>query len=221
MTSSGVASRYASLSILLWISVLVLFTLRYRHDARAWIVGFVVTALAFASGQPTLTAMSESGLNQNELAIAMRLGLANGYLYAPRPPRRSRCSSRIRHTRLRRATTRIAGWSASESTADIGACSRARDGRPPRSLRAGLSIAQSVRMSGWFGSREGRRSKCVVITDPRSASSARARSATTAGRRRGDTDRRHRPRIRRRRAQRRTTSTRPSPIVDGEESRPV
>lgn len=158
----GVASRYASLSILLWISVLVLFTLRYRHDARAWIVGFVVTALAFASGQPTLTAMSESSLNQNELAIAMRLGLANGYLYAP-PPETIPMFKRIGHYPF-----------TSSYDEDCGLVGKRIDSTSVQQPKPGTTghldrfepalNPQSVRMSGWFGSREGK-VKCVVITD--------------------------------------------------------
>jgi hypothetical protein len=158
----GVASRYASLSILLWLSIVVLFALRYRHDARAWIVGFVVTALAFASGQPTVNAMRASTLSQDELAIAMRLGLSEGYTYAPSPEAVPMFKA-IGHYPF-----------TSEFDDDCGLLGKRIDAGSVQQPQAGTAghldrfepaaNPRSVRIAGWFGSQDGA-VECVVLTD--------------------------------------------------------
>jgi hypothetical protein len=158
----GVASRYASLSIMLWIAVLALCVIRFRPDPRVWLLGFAVAALAFASGQPTLASMRTAGLAQDELAIALRMGVATGYPYAPRPTDVPRFQA-MGHYPF-----------SSDFDDDCGLLGRRID---PGSIdpigpseKGNLDRFEasynpdSVRLVGWFGSALGD-TDCVVFTD--------------------------------------------------------
>jgi hypothetical protein len=158
----GVTSRYASLSILLWIAVLGLAALRFHRDARLWAFGFAIVALAFASGQPTMDGMRHAGLPQDELAIALRLDVSAGYTYAPRPSDIALFKSADHYPftddfhgdcgMLRRRLDRDAIVSPSAtSTGNLDRFEAAYN-------------ADSVRLAGWYGSSEGE-TRCVVFTD--------------------------------------------------------
>jgi hypothetical protein len=158
----GVTSRYASLSILLWIAVLALGALRFQRDVRAWPLGFVVVALAFASGQPTLDGMRRAGLPQDELAIALRMNVSTGYPYAPRPEDVALFKS-MGHYPF-----------SSDFAGDCGLLGRRieRDSIVPPSTTSTGNLdrfdvaynAESVRLAGWYASIGGD-TRCVVFTD--------------------------------------------------------
>lgn len=158
----GVASRYASLSILLWIAVLALCVMRFRPDLRVWPFGFAVVALAFASGQPTLASMRSAARAQDELAIAVRMGVSEGYPYAPRPDDVPRFQA-MGHYPF-----------SSDFTADCGQLGQRLERSSIVTLdsdeRGNLDRFEtaynpaSVRMSGWFASAQGK-TRCVLFTD--------------------------------------------------------
>lgn len=158
----GVASRYASLGILLWIAVLALCVLRFRADLRVWPFAFGLVALAFAAGQPTMAGMRSAALPQDELAIALRMDVSAGYPYAPKPTDVPLFES-VDHYPF-----------SSNFEADCGLLGKRID---PRSVRPTDAATRgnldrfdsaynpaSVRLVGWFGSAKGD-TRCVVFTD--------------------------------------------------------
>jgi hypothetical protein len=75
----GTTSRYFSLSALCWCGLAVLAVIVRPHDVRLLGAGLVVAGLAFVGGQPTVAQMRASVPQQDELAIAMRLGVSQNY----------------------------------------------------------------------------------------------------------------------------------------------
>jgi hypothetical protein len=158
----GVASRYASLSILLWTAALALLVIRFRPDPRVLAAGIVITTLAFAGGHSSVVAQKASTLTQNELAIATRLGFSTGYPAAP-DDRMIPLFRRLGHYPFR-----------SSFKADCGLLGRRIDPatvrRPNAASRGNLDRFEppandrSVRLAGWFGSEEGA-TRCVVFTN--------------------------------------------------------
>jgi hypothetical protein len=158
----AVTSRYGSLAALAWVALLVLLVLALRQQPRAWLSLLAVTALAFVAGQPTLAAMKVSAVQQDELAIAMRLGLSSGYTYGPQD----------RFVPLFRS---IGHYPFSDDfDADCGMLDRTISRgaiRTPEGTTGGnldrlepALNAQSVRMTGWFGSEDGD-VRCILIAD--------------------------------------------------------
>jgi hypothetical protein len=75
----GASSRYYSLSALCWSALLVLAALVFPRDGRFLVVTAFVGALAFVGGQPSMAEVRESNHRQDELSIAMDLGISQGY----------------------------------------------------------------------------------------------------------------------------------------------
>jgi hypothetical protein len=158
----GVAGRYASLAILLWSAVLVLCVLLFRPAPWVWLGGFVVAALAFAGGQPSVEALRVSTLNQNQLAVAIRLGVSEGDPLAPAP-------------RAIPVMKKLGQYPfASSFHTDCGLLGKTIDRgslAPPDPKSAGHldrfeppTNSRSVRLTGWFAS-EDAKTRCVVFTD--------------------------------------------------------
>ena len=158
----GVASRYASLSILLWVAVLALLVIRFGRDPRVFGAGFAITALAFSGGHASVVEQRASTLNQNELAIATRLGLSEGYPAAP-DERQIPMFKKLGHYPFTSSFTADCGLLGKRiDPASVHAPSVASRGQldrfePPYNDR-------SARVAGWFGSDEGA-TRCVAITD--------------------------------------------------------
>jgi len=75
----GVSSRYFSLSALLFFALLVLGAIGFARDARAALAACVVGGLAFVSGHDSVAHVDRWNHGQDELAIAMRVGVSKGY----------------------------------------------------------------------------------------------------------------------------------------------
>jgi hypothetical protein len=75
----GTASRYYSLAALCWTSVLVLLALAWPRDPRSLLAALAIGGLAFVGGQPAVDYVRDWDHRQDELAIAMRLGVSQDY----------------------------------------------------------------------------------------------------------------------------------------------
>lgn len=158
----AVTSRYASLASLAWIALLALLVLTVRGHPRTWLAVAGVALLAFVAGQPTLAGMKDAALDQDELAIAMRLDVSTGYTFGPQE-------------RFLPVLEEVGQYPYnSDFDADCGRLGDVIDRsdiRAPTGVTGGnLDLFQpplnpaSVRMSGWFGSQDGD-VDCILITD--------------------------------------------------------
>ena len=77
----GTTSRYFSLSALLWSSVVGLAVVARPRDPRALAGVALAGLLGFVAGAPTVDAIRAAVHPQDELAIAMRLGVSQNYPY--------------------------------------------------------------------------------------------------------------------------------------------
>ena len=79
----GVSSRYASSGALLWCAVAVLAVLVLGE--RAWVAfgGLVVATTCYVGGQQALADAHEFAVDQDALAVAIRMDAASGNVYFP------------------------------------------------------------------------------------------------------------------------------------------
>ena len=77
----GVAARYVPLSAIFWTALVGLSMVIFWDRIVAVIGVCAVTLASFVSGQPAVSVMALSALQQDELAIAVRMGLGEGYGY--------------------------------------------------------------------------------------------------------------------------------------------
>jgi hypothetical protein len=75
----GASSRYASLSALCWCGLLALAVLVRPGDVRVLAAGLLAVGLAFVGGRASVAEVDEWNVTQDELAIAMRLDVSEGY----------------------------------------------------------------------------------------------------------------------------------------------
>lgn len=162
----GVASRYFSMSALCWSSVVVLAMIVWKPSVRTGIGVVLVGALAFVGGQAALTEVRASIANQNELAIAMRLGLSEGYPFFWGAEQNIDFFRTIGHYPF-----------TDDFDADCGMAGEFVDGNRIREVEiAGAETRgfvdgflssyneRSVRIGGWFGSTEGS-VRCILVTN--------------------------------------------------------
>jgi hypothetical protein len=159
----GVASRYFSLSAMTWCAVLVLAVIVWGRSARLALGVAVVAVLAFVGGGPALNNVRASVPKQDELAIALRLGLSENYPFFWGASRYEEFYERIGHYPF-----------TDDFTADCGLLGsrldRGRVAEPDGESRGHIDGFQpayndeSVRIAGWFGSESGS-VRCIVVTD--------------------------------------------------------
>jgi hypothetical protein len=75
----GTASRYYSLSALCWSAVLALLAVAWPRENRALVAAAVVGSFAFVGGHVSIDHVRTWNPGQDELAVAMRLDIADGY----------------------------------------------------------------------------------------------------------------------------------------------
>jgi hypothetical protein len=79
----GVSSRYASSSALLWAAVIVLIVVVV--GTRAWVAvgGLVLAGVCYVGGQQALADVREFAVDQDGMAVAIRMDVARGSIYFP------------------------------------------------------------------------------------------------------------------------------------------
>jgi hypothetical protein len=184
--TGGLAGRYASLAALMWISLIVLSMIMYSERLFASLGVVVIAVAVFVSGQPAFTAMNLSALQQEELAIAVRMGVDQGYIYYNPPV--DPLLKELKHfpfssdftadcgllgQRLDPSQVEDGGTVLSAQTPVVGALEQLQ---PP--INTG-----SLRPSGWVASR-GSAIRCIVFADP----SLRVVGAASYGYERDDVD---------------------------------
>ena len=157
----GVAARYVPLSAIFW-TALVGLSMAIFWDRIVTVIGVcAVTLASFVSGQPAVSVMAVSALQQDELAIAVRMGLGEGYGYFD--PFAVPLMKTLTTTRSTGTSMPTADCSANRSRR--GASSSAVLMSTARSKAFSLrSTRDSVRVKGWASSSE-RPIRCIVIAE--------------------------------------------------------
>lgn len=81
--SVGVSSRYASSSALLWCAIAALLVLVVGQKLWVAVGGLVVAVSCYTGGQAVLEDMQNFAIDQDALAVAIRMDAANGSTYFP------------------------------------------------------------------------------------------------------------------------------------------